>query len=141
MQAKASNPKNCGFTPPKLVRDAVKTGYNKCLRDPENSYVITINSLYALHIALFSRVGTQKCVRYIYYIRYSHVRYSEFPATTVRMEASILKATRAVYCMSEQAFRIKHNITPILTFLHHSCTAIKSSVKRVLQCVHYAAFN
>ena len=44
----------------------VKTRYNDCSRDSENSYIITINSLFALHIALISRVGTQKCVRYIY---------------------------------------------------------------------------
>ena len=109
----------------------VKTRYNEWSREPENSYVLTITSLYSLHIIInydlgwhrlgplwfwmnvswtlmtldevgpdengmdeqgwtrclwmrchtliFSRVGTEKRVRYIDWIRYSHVRYNEFP--------------------------------------------------------------
>ena len=57
----------------------VETRYNECSWDHENLYVITINSLYALYIELFARVGTKKCVRYIHLKRYLHVRYSEFP--------------------------------------------------------------
>ena len=56
----------------------VETRYNECSWDHENSYVITIFSLYALGIALFQRVGTKNRVRYIYKFRYMHVRYSEF---------------------------------------------------------------
>ena len=56
----------------------VETRYNECSWDHENSYVITIFSLYALDIALFQRVGTKNRVRYIYNFRYMHVRHSEF---------------------------------------------------------------
>ena len=45
------------------TENTVETRYNDCSWDHENSYVITIYSLYALYIELFSRVGTKKCVR------------------------------------------------------------------------------
>ena len=61
-----------------LNASTVETRYNECSWDHENSYVITIFSLYALDIALFQRVGTKNRVRYIYNFRYMHVRYSEF---------------------------------------------------------------
>ena len=70
--------KKLGVWPYKLAT-TVETRYNECSRDPKNSYVITSNSLYALHMVLFSRVGTQRCIRYIEFIHYSHVRYSKFP--------------------------------------------------------------